>query len=238
MPGRLRALLFDAAGTLIRPREAIGATYSRIAADHGAAFPAERLDEAFVRVFASMPPMVFPGLAGAAIREAERGWWRECVRRVFRAADQMATCDDFDACFETLFAHYAKGDSWCLMPDAAEALRALRDRAFPLPLPLRMAVVSNFDHRLPALLDALEIGSFFEFVAIPSLTGAVKPSAEMFLWALERLDLPPSQVAMIGDSQREDLDASAQCGLLAIGVGETASLATLPARLDDLDRGL
>ena len=57
----IRAVLFDAAGTLIELAESVGETYARIAERFGVALPASRLDDAFYRVWASAPPMMSNG---------------------------------------------------------------------------------------------------------------------------------------------------------------------------------
>ena len=51
------AVLLDAAGTLIRPREPVGETYSRLAGSFGADVEPDRLMQAFDKVFGDMPPM-------------------------------------------------------------------------------------------------------------------------------------------------------------------------------------
>jgi len=65
----IRAVTFDAAGTLIAPREPVGATYARIAAAHGIAADAATTAAAFRRAFAAAPPMAFPGTATIAIMD-------------------------------------------------------------------------------------------------------------------------------------------------------------------------
>ena len=86
-PALIRAVLFDAAGTLIAPREPVGESYARLARDYGVALSAWRLDDAFRRIFAQAEPMVFPEAAPEEIPALERDWWRRVVRATFLAAD-------------------------------------------------------------------------------------------------------------------------------------------------------
>src|SRR5688572_1489336 len=120
--GRILAVVFDAVGTLLLPREPVGATYARFALAHGAKVPASRLDEAFRRVLAAAPPNVQTGPAAA---EREQSWWRERVRETFRAADGMARFDDFETFFARVFAHYAEASAWRLAEGARSCLDAL-----------------------------------------------------------------------------------------------------------------
>src|SRR5690606_18758109 len=179
----IEAVVFDAVGTLIRPREPVGETYARIARAHGAAIPAWRLDDAFRRVLASAPPMVFPGPDAAA---RERGWWREVVRATFRAADQMQPLADFEAAFAELFDHYARAAAWQAAAGAAEALRALRAEG------RRVAVASNFDGRLPGVLAGLGLVDALDAVLGPAALGAAKPDPAFFAAAAARLAVAPA----------------------------------------------
>ena len=56
----IRAVLFDAVGTLIELREPVGETYARMARPFGVALPAWRVDDAFRRILKRAPPLVFP----------------------------------------------------------------------------------------------------------------------------------------------------------------------------------
>jgi len=228
MVGPLRALLFDAAGTLIRLREPVGETYARLARRFGVSLPAGHVDDAFRRVFRQMPPMVFAGEPPARTAELERGFWRELVRRTFRAADGTAVFSDFDAYFDALWRHFADPAAWEAMPGAHEALRALRARG------LRLGVLSNFDGRLPGLLAGLGLAASFELVVLPRDAGAAKPDPRIFAFALARLGVAPAEAVYVGDDADDDVAGAAAAGLRAIHVASLATLAELPQRIDAL----
>ena len=106
----LRAVLFDAAGTLLLFREPVGETYRRFALDFGVDLPATRIEEAFRRILSRAEPMVFPGEPSERRRSLERAVVvaARCAR-TFRAADSTARFTDFDAYFDRLWNHYAGG---------------------------------------------------------------------------------------------------------------------------------
>jgi putative hydrolase of the HAD superfamily len=224
-PARLRAVLFDAVGTLIRLREPVGETYARFAARHGAHVPAGRLEEAFARCRAAAKPMVFPGepLPRAAL--LERAWWRRLVEDTFRAADGAALPGDLDACFDALFEHYAGREAWQLADGAAELLIELRSRG------LQTGIVSNFDQRLRRVLHALAVHHLFDVIVLPADVGAAKPDRAIFEAALKRLGLGGESVAYVGDHATLDVAASKAVGLRAVDVGELATLDLLPRTL-------
>ncbi|MFM2159016.1 MAG: hypothetical protein RLZZ124_1490 [Cyanobacteriota bacterium] len=74
---------------------------------------------------------------------------------------------------------------------------------------LRLAVVSNFDQRLPGLLEALDLAPLFDAVVVSSAVGAAKPDPLPFHRALERLELPAEAVWHIGDSPEDEAGAAA-----------------------------
>ena len=221
---RLRAVLLDAAGTLIHPREAVGESYARIAREHGVDVPGWRVDDAFRRVLRAAPPML------AADDDRERAWWRDIVRATFRAADQMQHFADFDACFAALFGHFARSDAWRVADDAPAALETLRRAG------RRVAVASNFDHRLPALLAGLGLARDLDLVWLPRDAGVAKPDPRFFLAACERLEVAPAEAVAVGDDPELDLETARRAGLRAIDVASLASLGALPAQIDALER--
>jgi putative hydrolase of the HAD superfamily len=221
---KLRAVLLDAAGTLIHLREPVGESYARIAREHGVDVPGWRVDDAFRRVLRAAPPML------AADDDGERAWWRDIVRATFRAADQMQRFADFDACFAALFGHFARSDAWRVADDAPAALAALRRAG------RRVAVASNFDHRLPALLAGLGLARDLDLVWLPRDAGVAKPDPRFFLAACERLEVAPAEAVAVGDDPELDLEPARRAGLRAIDVASLASLGALPAQIDVLER--
>lgn len=193
------------------------------------AIPAWRLEDAFRRVLAGAPPMVHAGVAPEAVPARERDWWRDRVRAVFRAADQMQRFADFEACFAALFAHYAAPAAWEAAPGAHAALRALRAEG------RRLAVASNFDGRLPALLAGLGLDAGLEAVWLPAALGAAKPDLAFFAAVAARLALAPAALVYVGDDPVQDLDAARRAGWRAIDARALATLGALPDRIRALE---
>ena len=227
---RFAAVLFDAAGTLITPAQPVGETYARLAREHAVALSAERIDDAFRRVFAKAPANVHPGETRERAAELERAWWRTRVRETFLAADGTARFRDFEAYFDALWQHFARGAAWRARPGAREALAELRSST------RRLAIVSNFDQRLHPILRELELLDFFEQIVIPVDCGAAKPERAIFEFCLQRLGLAAQRCIYVGDHARLDVEAAAAAGLAAIDLAELATLADLPTRIEALER--
>ena len=203
----LRAVLLDAAGTLIDVARPLGDAYSRLARDYGGDLDPDTMTSGFRTAFADTPPMAFPGRAGPDLDRAERGWWRAVVERVTRAAGGVR---EFDAYFDRLYAHYASAPAWRVYPEVPEVLAALRERD------LALAVVSNFDSRLSPLLDALGLAPFFDAVVCSGAVGAAKPDRAIFVHALAVLGVEASQALHVGDSRVADYDGARAAGIEAL----------------------
>ena len=108
----IRAVLFDATGTLIEVREPVGESYARFAAAHGVDLPARRLDDAFRRIVRSRELRLFPDAIPNEVHTLERSWWHGVVDATFRATDPSSVFDDFEAFFEDLFRSYATTEAW------------------------------------------------------------------------------------------------------------------------------
>ena len=220
---KVRAVLFDGAGTLIYPRETVGETYARFAAAQGVVIPPWRLEDAFRRTLRAAPPMPI----GAA---SEHAWWRDGVRATFRAADQMQRFADFEACFEAIFAYYARPEAWIATPEIVPVLGVLRSSGRLL------AVASNFDHRFHDVFAGLGLTRHFDLVWLPSNAGVAKPDPRFFTSACERLGVEPAEAVMVGNDLQNDLEAAPAAGLRAIDIASLASLTSLPELLDALER--
>jgi putative hydrolase of the HAD superfamily len=220
-PAPIRAVLFDAAGTLIHLREAVGETYARAARACGVETDPEELQAAFARLLRSMPPMVFPGRSRAEIAACERAWWRELVWRVFHRAGEAEGMTGFETCFDGLFAHFATPAAWRCAGGAAALLRQLRARG------IATGVVSNFDLRLLGLLDTLGLSPLLDVVILPADAAAAKPDPAIFALALDRLAIRASEAVYVGDDAEEDVAAARRAGMRAIDVTSVSDLAEL-----------
>ena len=207
MSRRPEALLLDAMGTLIGLRQSVGRSYAALAADFGLAADADTIDRAFPQVYRQAPPLAFPGLAGEDLRNAEIAWWGERIQEALQAAlpdPETQLADGLPpGLAQALFEHFADPTLWRVYPEVPDCLRRWRGRG------LRLAVVSNFDSRLPALLEGLGVAEHLHTVVVSSAAGAAKPDPAPYRLALEALDLPAEAVWHVGDSPEDDAGARA-----------------------------
>jgi putative hydrolase of the HAD superfamily len=210
----IKAVFFDAAGTLFKPIRSVGESYAILAARHGIEIAPAELSQRFSVCFAEAPPLSFPGADDNAVAVLERDWWKTVVARVFEPCGPF---EKFDRFFIELFAYFATPGAWSLYPEVVDTLQALQKRG------LQMSVISNFDSRLVPILDGLGAASFFDKIFVSSRIGYAKPDARIFQAALNHHGLTPGEGLHVGDSEIHDRQGANGAGLRGILVDRSAS---------------
>lgn len=208
-PRKIKAIFFDAAGTLFTVNGAVGEIYARIARDHGKEVSVMDLEAGFRRSYAIAPPMAFPGALPEQILALEKHWWRNLVHEVFSSLGSFPQFDDY---FAALFAFFARPEAWRLYPETLLTLEQLKRRG------LTLGVISNFDSRLFGLLDGLGVSSFVDPVVISTQVGAAKPARDIFAQALAHAGVDAENALHIGDSYAADVVGAQAAGLTPVFV--------------------
>ena len=200
----IRAILFDAVGTLFFLTKTVGDHYAYVGREVGLDLDAQQLEDAFYAAWQQIPRR----LAIDGPRENDdKGWWRELVGRVFDQVAPSLSELDRDNFFEVAYEHFAEAGVWKLYPEVLDVVAQLRER-------FQLAVISNFDGRLRFILQNLGISKYFAHVFISSELGADKPDPEIFRRALQVMHLDANEVLHVGDDPERDWKASAAAGLL------------------------
>ena len=200
----IKAIFFDAVGTLFRLTNTVGDHYAYVGREVGLDLDARSLERAFHSAWKQIPQR-------AAIdrprENDDKGWWRGLVYLVI---DQVAPSlgeFDRDNFFEIAYEHFAEAGVWELYPEVPGVLKKLQPR-------FQLAVVSNFDGRLRFILEHLGISKFFAHVFVSSELGADKPDPEIYRRALRLMNLKPHEVLHVGDDSERDRHAASAAGLL------------------------
>jgi putative hydrolase of the HAD superfamily len=217
---RVRAITFDAAGTLFTVREPVGVTYARYGQGHGLALSPERLEEGFRRGFAAAPPLAFSPLPPATLDRHERQWWYCIVAAAFHEAGAPPIPESL---FDELFAHYASAAAWRCYDETLPVLRHLRARRY------RLGLISNFDSRLSAVAAGLGIASHLDAIIPSAVVGVAKPDPAIFHVALGALGVLPREALHVGDSYTADVQGARAAGLEAVLVDRNDRPAVPPS---------
>ena len=200
----IRAILFDAAGTLFYLTNTVGDHYAYVGREVGLELDAQKLESAFHAAWQQMPRR--PAIDGPR-KNDDKGWWRELVGHVFDQVAPSVNELDRDNFFEVAYEHFAEPSVWELYPEVPEVLKQLRPR-------FQLAVISNFDGRLRFILQHLGISNYFSYIFISSELGADKPDPEIFRRSLKVMHLDANDVLHVGDDPKRDWKAAKEAGLL------------------------
>ncbi len=133
----------------------------------------------------------------------ERIWAEYIFPHSRLPADRLAAAaEDLAFYYET---HYHQRR---MRPEAPATLAALRQRGF------RLAVISNIMSRrlAPHCLEKYGLTGYFEQVLTSVGSGWRKPNPLIFLDAAQRLGLPPSACAYVGDTVSRDVSGARRAG--------------------------
>lgn len=197
----IRAIFFDAVGTLIHLPRGVGFHYREIGVRHGVEASEAELATAFRRAWREMPQRP-PTLAPRA--DDDKAWWRELVGRVLNLCHANAT--NADHFFEELYARFSEPGVWELYPEVKPVLRELSKNH-------GLGIISNFDGRLRVILNQLNVTPHFRHIVISSETGADKPAAFIFQTALKKLGVAPHEALHVGDDPIQDWQGAEAAGL-------------------------
>ncbi|XP_066466800.1 haloacid dehalogenase-like hydrolase domain-containing protein 3 [Tiliqua scincoides] len=201
---RLQLLTWDVKDTLLRLRIPVGKTYAAEAQAFGVHVQAEALNRSFRQAYKAQSDR-FPNY-GLSQGLTSKQWWVDVVMETFRlsgARDEKA----LPSIAEKLYRDYSSKHNWETLPGAKETLQQCQRMGF------RMAVVSNFDRRLPEILAQSSLHKHFEFVLSSEDAGCAKPDRRIFLEALRISGVPPQLAAHVGDHYVNDYRAAREAGM-------------------------
>jgi putative hydrolase of the HAD superfamily len=199
----IKAVFFDAVGTLFRLTNTVGDHYAYVGGEIGLDLDAQDLERAFHTAWKQMPQRA--AIDGPREND-DKGWWRELVDRVLEQVAPSLSELDRDNFFEIAYEHFAEAAVWELYPEVPDVLKELAPR-------FQLAVISNFDGRLRFILQHLGISGFFANVFISSELGADKPDPEIYGRAVKLMNLKPNEVLHVGDDPKRDWEGATAAGL-------------------------
>lgn len=211
-PSRFRALLFDLGSTLIYFAGEPGELFKRSLAPLSDSLQAAGLSldrERFTGEFQSRLETYY------AERETEYIEYTMAylLRTILAKYGYPDLAEDIIRL--ALAAMYAvTQEYWQVDPDAKTTLEMLYDQGY------RLSLVSNAadDADVQLLVDRAALRQYFDVILTSAALGIRKPHPRIFKHALDSLDIPAAQAAMIGDNLGADILGARNAGIFAIWV--------------------
>ena len=202
---RLRLVTLDATNTLFKVRGNVGEWYAKAAFNYGINTNSDKLERNFRESFHHFNTL-YPNFGQSAGLSSEQ-WWNEVVKSSFIGYHIETLL--LDQICKDLYNNFSKGICWDIFPDVVPALKELNHKG------IKVGIISNFDKRLPKILEELNLKEFFSFIITSRETTFYKPSGEIFKHALSLTKLHSTQAAHIGDNLKMDYEAAKEAGMEA-----------------------
>jgi putative hydrolase of the HAD superfamily len=209
VPPPFRCIAFDAVGTVMFPEPAASQVYYRLAQQFGSRLSPEETALRFRQAFRESEQgdhQATPDSRYTTSEEIEYRRWQSIVARVL---DDVA---DPVGCFEQLFEHFARPDSWRCFDEVTAVVTALRSRGY------QTVLASNFDRRLHAVCDGIPALQLFSQRIISSEVGCRKPGKPFYEALIECSGCQPHEILMVGDDLENDVVGARAAGLSAVYV--------------------
>ncbi len=203
-PG-IKAVFFDAGGTLFRPFPSVGHHYSQVASRYGCRAGSQEIEDAFHRVWREHD--IIGGMHGQCSEKIEKDFWRKIVSGVFKGFSGLS---DFDSFFEELYDLFARPEVWRFFPESEEVLHRLKEQGYIL------CMISNWDSRLVRLCEGLGLDRFMDHYVISAIFGIAKPDPRIFQEALKKTGVKAEEAVHVGDSLEDDVRGATLAGIKAV----------------------
>jgi len=199
----IRAVALDAVGTLIHPDPPAAIVYAEIGREFGSRLSMPVIADRFSAAFKQEEDWDRRhGNQTSEVREIER--WRRIVAGV------LDDVENPEVCFQKVFEHFARPQSWACNPEAEEVLEHLAAHDY------RLGIASNYDHRLRSVVAGTPPLRWLQRHVISSEVGWRKPAPEFFAALCKALDARPEQVLYVGDDPINDFAGASAAGLKAL----------------------
>jgi putative hydrolase of the HAD superfamily len=218
----IRAVFFDAVGTVILPEPPAIEIYAAVARRHGLNLDPATIRKRFIESFnAEESTDRDRGWATSEEREVER--WRRIVSASLR---ELA---DPGACFVELYDHFARPDAWRVPAEATAVFRSLQSRGIVLGL------ASNYDSRLsPVIAGHADLAPLRDRVVISAAVGCRKPARAFFEQVTRIAGCRPDEILLVGDDLDNDYNGAAAAGLEAVLLDPAGRHVNVPRRIETL----
>lgn len=192
--GRYQGVLLDAFGTLLTLDDPVGRLHHSVAAELGEQVSTAAVERALAAEIAFYSEHCHEGRDAESLADLH-------VRCAAIVLDELAIRADPARAVELLGGafHYRAYD------DVGPTLDGLRRAGVPV------AVVSNADYTLPAMLESAGVRT--DHVFSSAATGSSKPDPGIFQMAIAALGMPAERLLHVGDTPAADGDGARAAGV-------------------------
>lgn len=215
----IRAVFFDAGGTLMRAYPRLGEVYRQVCLRHGFDISVDGVEAALRAIWRGTDPE-FGVTAWQDVNtsdEHDTRMWREITLLLRRKLNWPDV--PFEAWFRDLWTVFGSASVWRLYDDVEPVLADLARRG------LKIGIISNWDSRLHGIADEMRLTPRMACILASASVGVRKPDAAIFRRALDLAGVSAPESAHVGDTLRDDVEGAAGAGLHAVYLDRSGQFA-------------
>lgn len=215
MPRHVQAVLFDAVGTLLKPRPSVAEAYQAAGARHDVHLPLAEVQSRFDTALRECLVEDQQHHDHRTSETRERARWQAIVEFVF--ATPTNEPETLKRIFDDLWQHFADPENWALYDDVARTWQELERQE------IHLGIASNFDERLLTIAEHHSPLADCQHWFVSSQVGHRKPGPRFFAVIERELSLESDQLLLVGDDLENDYRAARAAGWHAYHVDRTGA---------------
>ncbi len=206
----IRAVFFDAGGTLIHPHPTVGEVYGGVAEQLGHRAEPADIEIRWLSVWHDYQQRARRDSLPLPRSDAEdRAMWIRITRSIRDGIPAFRTLD-FERWFDGIHAAFTRGACWRTYEEVPDVIAACRRQG------LRCGVLSNWGSYLVGILRELGLDTAMDFVQVSALEGCLKPDREFFRRALAKAGVAAEEALHVGDTFADDAAGAQAAGLRSV----------------------
>lgn len=200
-------MFFDAGETLVHPAPSFPELFAEIVTREG--FPRDpvAISDGLALVSDEFRRASHEQALWTTSAERSRRFWLGVYDRFLDVLDLPSD----DGLSDTLYAAFTDRRNYAAFDDVLPTLRTLRDVDGAT-----LGVISNYEAWLEDLLSDLRLSDLLPVRVISGVEGVEKPDPAIFRLALDRIELPASEVVYVGDVPDFDYEPAAAIGMFPV----------------------
>ncbi len=197
--GKFKAVLFDLGGTIMKTVD-VPEIHRRILEAHGINAPLDKIAEAHDANQREHDPEEMARIG--------QEYW---VKWNLKMLQRLGIRENKEFLARKIDESWWKYSELAVHSDVKETLTQLLDRG------IKTGIVTNGTERdIKQILQKLNLTSYFDVAVGVDTCKKAKPRKEIFLYALNKLNVKPEEAIFVGDSMKYDYEGAEKAGLKSI----------------------
>lgn len=201
-----KQLYLDVGNTMLFPKQSPGLVYAKIAAEFGLVANPEVLKQAFKTYWQTTVEWRYQKNQGQCSEALLQEFWQRLVNQCFEHAKLRLP----RAAFKKIYEYYAQAAAWDVNQPILACVQSLLQQGW------QVGLLSNWDFRLPTILQQLGINHYFSPCIFSAKAGWEKPHPKIYELAIQKAKVKATHILMIGDSLVNDVQTPKAMGMHAL----------------------